>query len=63
MFDQETAAGFIPFLGDLFNVKFNVGVLTFYPLMLITVYVVFNIICFIVFFAIQTIYLLRRKNS
>lgn len=63
MFDQETAAGFVPFLGDLFNVQFSVGSLTFYPLMLVTVYIVFNIICFVVFFAIQSIYLLKRKKA
>ena len=63
MFDKETAAGFIPFLGDLFNVQLNVGALTFYPVMLLVVYIVFNIICFIVFFAIQSIYLLKRKKA
>ena len=61
MFDQETASGFIPFLGELFNINFSIGSLTFYPLMLLVVYVVFNIICFIVFFAIQLIYLIKDK--
>ena len=63
MFDQETAAGFIPFLGKLFNFNFSIGYLTFYPLMLITVYVVFNIICFIVFYIIQSFYLLESKKK
>ena len=62
MFDKDTAEGFIPFLGSLFNFKFNVGVFSFYPAMLITVYVVFNVICVLVFFAIQGVYLLRRKK-
>lgn len=61
MFDQKTAEGFIPFLGKLFDVNFSVGALTFYPLMLCTVYVVFNVICLVVFFSIQGIYLLKRK--
>jgi len=61
MFNQETASGFIPFLGELFNINFSIGSLTFYPLMLLVVYVVFNIICFIVFFAIQLIYLIKDK--
>lgn len=63
MFDKETAAGFIPFLGDLFNVNFSIGSLTFYPLMLVTVYVVFNVICLLVFYGIQLIYLLRGKKN
>ena len=63
MFDQETAAGFIPFLGELFNVSFSIGAFTFYPLMLVTVYLVFNVICFIVFFAIQGIYLFKRNKA
>lgn len=61
MFDQETAAGFIPFLGELFNFNFTIGSLTFYPLMLLVVYVVFNIICLLVFFTIQLIYLIKDK--
>ena len=62
MFDKETAAGFIPFLGSLFDFNFTIGSFTFYPLMLVTVYVVFNIICFIVFFVMQVPYLIKRKK-
>jgi len=61
MFDQETAAEFIPFLGSLFDINFSIGIFTFYPIMLLVVYVVFNIICFVVFFTIQLIYLIRNK--
>lgn len=63
MFDKETAVGFIPLLGKLFNFELNVGIFTFYPLMLVTVYLVFNAICFIVFFSIQLIYLLKNKEA
>ena len=63
MFDQETAADFVPFLGKLFDFNISVGALTFYPLMLITVYVVFNAICLVVYYAIQSIYLIKRKKS
>lgn len=61
MFDQETAAGFIPFLGELFNVNFNIGIFTFYPLMLLVVYLVFNLICFLVFGVIQLVYFIKDK--
>jgi hypothetical protein len=63
MFDQETAADFVPFLGKLFDFNFSVGIFTFYPLMLVTVYLVFNAICLLVFFAIQGIYLVKRNKS
>ena len=63
MFDQETAADFVPFLGKLFEFNIRVGSLTFYPLMLITVYVVFNVICLIVFYVIQLIYMFKCKKA
>ena len=61
MFDQQTAAGFIGFLGDLFNPAWAIGNFTIYPLIQLVVFLVFNIICLIVFFTIQLIYKVKDK--
>jgi len=61
MFDQQTAAGFIGFLGDLFNPAWTIGNFTIYPLIQLIVFLVFNIICLIVFFTIQLIYKVKDK--
>lgn len=61
MFDQEVASEFVPFLGELFNINFSIGNATFYPIMLLVVYVVFNAICFMVFGFIQLIYFIKDK--
>lgn len=61
MFDQEVAAGFIGFLGALFNPVWRIGNFAIYPLMQLVVFVIFNVICLIVFFTIQLIYLVKDK--
>ena len=61
MFDQETAAGFIPFLGELFNTQLSLGIFTIYPVIQIVVYLVFNLICFMVFGIIQLVYYIKNK--
>jgi len=61
MFDQEKAAGFIGFMGALFNPAWRIGKLTFYPLMHLTGFFVFNIVCLIVFFMIQLVYIIKDK--
>ena len=61
MFDQATAAGFIGFLGSLFNPALSIGNFTIYPLIQTVVFLVFNVICLIVFFTIQLIYIIKDK--
>ncbi|MBR4419043.1 MAG: YwaF family protein [Clostridia bacterium] len=61
MFDQEKAAEFIGFMGALFNPAWRMGKLTFYPLMHLTVFFVFNVLCLIVFFMIQLVYIIKDK--
>ena len=61
MFDQATAAGFIEFLGSLFNPAWTIGKITIYPIIQLTVFVVFNVLCLIVFFTIQLIYKIKDK--
>jgi len=63
MFDQATAADLIPFMGKLFDFNFRIGIFTFYPLMQIIVYVVFNLICFAIFGVIQLIYKIKDRIS
>ena len=41
MFDQETAAGLIPFAGSLFNVKLEIGAVTLYPVIQPIIYATF----------------------
>ena len=61
MFNQEVAAGFIGFLGTLFNPAWSIGNFTIYPLIQLVVFLVFNVICLIVFFTIQLIYFIKDK--
>ncbi len=41
MFDQETAAGLIPFAGKLFDVKIAIGAVTIYPIIQPVIYATF----------------------
>lgn len=41
MFDQETAARLIPFAGKMFDIKFNIGPATIYPLIQPLIYIAF----------------------
>jgi len=61
MFNQEVAAGFIGFLGTLFNPAWHIGSFTIYPLIQLVVFVVFNVICLIVYFTIQLVYIIKDK--
>ena len=41
MFDQDTAARLIPFAGKMFDIKFNIGPATIYPLIQPLIYIAF----------------------
>ena len=61
MFDRETAADLIPFLGNLFNAQIHIGVVTLYPVAKLIIYGVFSAVCFLAFGIIQLIYFISGK--
>ena len=52
MFDQDVARGLLPFAGDLFDIKIKMGSFELYPVIQILIFIIFNVICFAVFFII-----------
>ncbi len=62
MFDQNVAAGFIPFLGKLFDVKLNLGShITLYPVIQSLIYIVFLALCVGMYYLIRLIYFTKDK--
>ena len=61
MFDQKTAADLIPFLGNLFNAKITMGMVTIFPVAKLIIYGVFSAVCFLAFGMIQLIYFISGK--
>lgn len=61
MFDQKTAADLIPFLGNLFNAKITMGMVTVFPVAKLIIYGVFSAVCFLAFGMIQLIYFISGK--
>lgn len=50
MFDQETAARLVPFAGELFNIKLEIGAVTIYPVIQPLIYLAFFLIGTLSFF-------------
>ncbi len=63
MFDGEKAAKLIPFTKALFDIKFNIGKAVVYPVIQLVIYLVFMLICTILYFIIKLIYLIKDKVS
>jgi len=61
MFDKAEAVDILPFVGPLFDVNFNIGVLTFYPVIQPIILIVFVAICMLVYGAIRLIYFVKDK--
>lgn len=61
MFDKETAADLIPFTESLFDINFNIGSLTLYPIIQPLIGIVFTLICLAVYGTIRLIYVVKDK--
>lgn len=62
MFDREIAEGLIGFVGPLFDTKIAFGHFEIYPIVQLAVYVVFMLICTLVFFLIYGLTRKQRKE-
>ena len=62
LFDQETAAGLLPFAGKLFDIKLLLGPVTIYPVVQPLIYVSFIVIGTITFFILK-IAVRENKNT
>ena len=61
MFLPEVAIDFLPFTKVLFDINFKVGYATFYPIIQLIIFVVFVLVCIMMYFAIQLIYIAIDK--
>ena len=61
MFDKSTAAGLLPFTESLFDINFNIGSLTIYPVIQLLIGIVFTAICLAVYGSIRLIYIVKDK--
>lgn len=52
MFDKSAAEGLLPWVGTLFDIQWNIGPFTIYPIVQTLVFIVFNAMCMLGFFAI-----------
>jgi hypothetical protein len=61
MFDKSTAAELLPFTESLFDINFNIGSLTIYPVIQPLIGIVFTAICLAVYGSIRLIYFVKDK--
>lgn len=50
MFDKSAAEGLLPWVGTLFDIQWNIGPFTIYPIVQTLVFIVFNAMCMLGFF-------------
>ena len=61
MFLPDVAIGMLPFTKALFDINFKIGYATFYPVLQLIVYVVFLLVCVLLYYCFRLVYLVKDK--
>ena len=62
MFSAKDAVELLPFTQALFDINFKIGYATFYPVIQLIVFVVFLLVCILLYFVIRLIYKIKDKT-
>lgn len=61
MFNAEKAAKLLPFTQALFDINIKIGNIIIYPVIQLIIYVVFSLVCVLLYFVIRLIYIMFDK--
>ena len=63
MFDKNVAESVIKGISKLFEINFSIGAFTFYPVIQILIYLIFIVLCILIYLSIKLIYKLIDKRK